>query len=303
MVDSERKLRDVIFIGCVGTTIYALFVLIKNGVLAGSERIYIGEMYDPNDLAYFMVSFLPFGFLFLSRGNALYRRILSIAMLVMSPIVILSTQSRGGFIAMCFVSIWLMASKSLTVKRGYKMIAIVLILIGLIVVLPDMNLSHLSSITQLETDYNMFDETGRLAIWREGISLMISYPFTGVGVNCFQEAIGRYRAEQNLQETWQTSHNSLIQIGTETGIIGLCLYLIITIKAFNIFNRARKFRFLDGLASIGEMAKIGFLGNFIGSMFLSQAYSIYWIFYLALSSCIQGLIENSRQNSPYDHLD
>ena len=62
------------------------------------------------------------------------------------------------------------------------------------------------------------------------------------------------------------------------------------------FNRART-KGRGDLQRIGEMALIGFAGHFASSMFLTQAYSFYWAFYIGLSAVLIHLAEN-MENGP-----
>jgi O-antigen ligase len=153
--------------------------------------------------------------------------------------------------------------------------------------------------TQIGGDYNVWDETGRLEVWMNGMRFMLSDPLTGVGVSCFGEAIGQDRAKRGLQEMWQAPHNSLVQIGAETGIIGLVIFVLININVFKICGRVRNISGKQELAIIGTIIQIGFVGHFTASMFLSQAYSGIWVLFVALSATIleMGRTRNNQQHS------
>ena len=141
--------------------------------------------------------------------------------------------------------------------------------------------SRYSTILNPEGDYNYFDETGRLAIWERGIDLMASNPVTGVGVGCFDEAIGEERKAAGLLPKWQAAHNAFIQIGAETGILGLVLFTAMILNALIGFARVKKAAAVD-LIRIAEMGFIGLIGQVASITFLSQAYSPYWVFYMVL---------------------
>lgn len=145
-------------------------------------------------------------------------------------------------------------------------------------------------------DYNVQDEEGRLAIWSTGLKVMLTNPITGVGVGCFGEAIGREREARGAESrVWQTAHNSAVQIGTETGVIGFILFLLLSFNVLRIINRGTEIVVSKDLVRLCEMGFAGFLGLFISGMFLSQAYSIYWAFYVAFSAVVSQLL--SRQQT------
>jgi len=142
----------------------------------------------------------------------------------------------------------------------------------------------------VKQDYNVYDETGRIAIWTIGMRNMLANPLTGVGVGCFPESVGRDRVRRGAESLrWQTAHNSVVQIGTETGILGMALFLLMSLNVFRIFYRVRKGTYSDKLIRVAEVGRVGFLGLFAAGFFLSQAYSFYWAFYIVLSATVNQL--------------
>ena len=285
MVDTVRKLERVLLVGCFGTGFYA-YMAIMQGILKG-QRLTFGRMFDPNDLAFFSLSFLPFNFLFISKENQLHHRIFAIFSVLSSILVILMSGSRGGFIAFLAVVIFLFVKKSTSIKSWHKIILMVLgiTIIGSNLILVDF--SRYKTITNLDSDYNFTSETGRIRVWKEALSFMIANPLTGVGVDCFPEALGTKRSQDGSKPRWQTTHNSFLLIGAETGLIGFVLFVLMNFNSFRIFWHAEQKGISEKMLKIGEMAKIGFVGHLICIMFLSQTYSFYWIFYIALSCVLQ----------------
>lgn len=284
IVSDEEKLTILLWLACFAVGLYSLVALYQ-GRMVGSSRLLFGEMFDPNDLAFFVLSFLPFNFLFVSKNNRWWKRIVSLTNIGAGVLLILMSGSRGGFVGLGLVVFMLFFAPAVTLKWSHKII-ISLSIIGVVVFGNSViNFYRLETIMQIGQDYNVQDETGRLAIWKKGVWLMFSNPLTGVGVACFEEAIGRDRLRRGIQEIWQSPHNSLVQIGAETGIIGLILFVLLSYRAFKIYGKTKN-NSHEPLAKIKEVAKIGFVGHFVAAMFLSQAYSMYWVFYIVLSSFV-----------------
>jgi O-antigen ligase len=248
-------------------------------------------MFDPNDLAFFILSFLPFNLIFLSKDNALLKRFICTGNFVICILLIFMTASRGGVVAFCVVALMMLLTRTHTIRLMYKVLFVSLILITISQNIVPINFERLRSITKLDEDYNLKSDTGRMEVWKVGIKIMLSHPLTGVGVGCFNEAIGTDREERSLQPVWQTAHNSLIQIGAETGVIGFLLFALMSFKAFRIFGQTRKKVQSEELIKISEMARVGFVGHFVAAMFLSQAYSIYWAFYIVLSAVVDRFLK------------
>lgn len=287
IVNDEEKLKILLWLACVAVGLYALVALYQ-GRIMGSGRLVFGEMFDPNDLAFLALSFLPFNFLFISKDNPWWKKIISLTNIGSGVLLILMSGSRGGLIGLGLVMLISFFARTSTFKWSYKLI-IVLSIFGVIVFGGTVvNFGRLETIREIGQDYNVYDETGRLAIWKKGVWLMLSNPLTGVGVSCFEEAIGRDRLRRGIQEIWQSAHNSLVQIGAETGILGLILFVLLSYRAFKIYGKTKNIRH-EPLVKIKEIAKIGFIGHFVAAMFLSQAYSVYWVFYIGLSAVILRL--------------
>lgn len=286
LVDSSRKLSCVLFVACLGSGLYSVFS-IKTGTLVYGRLIF-GEMFDPNDLAFFALSFLPFNLLFISKYNPLWKRCTCLACFAVGAMLILLTGSRGGLLALGVVGLLLLLRKTRTITLPLKVITVVLTLA--ILSMSTINVERYATIFSLKEDYNVQGEEGRLALWSIGLKAMLNNPLTGVGVMCFGNAIGLDRtARGTASQAWLTAHNSAVQIGTETGVIGLLLYLWISFNVLRIFIKVSKESVSDDLAKISEMGFAGFTGLFVSGMFLSQAYSINWAFYLAFSAVVNQL--------------
>jgi len=125
---------------------------------------------------------------------------------------------------------------------------------------------------------------------------MLERPITGTGVETFYMAVGKDRERRNLpSQAWQAAHNMAVQIGTETGVIGLALFLLMSVNVFRIFFKVRAKSSSETLVRISEMGNAGFLGLFISGMFLSQAYSLYWAFYIVLSAAVNRVFLNEMR--------
>lgn len=289
IVDSTQKVRLIILMFCVGITIYASYILLSGSYL--DNRISYGSMFDSNDIAYVIVSFLPFNFLFISKDNKFYIRVAAIVNMLVCVLVILKTGSRGGVLALSLVAAVLLFTKSTVLSFSIWKKVFIGVSAIIIMQFVDFNSERLRTIFSLENDYNLTEETGRVAIWKTGIQLMLTHPFSGVGMDRFPEVVALDREKRGLPPKWQAVHNSLIQIGAETGLFGFLVFSLLCFNVFKISNQIVKGTQLPDLAMISEVAKLGFLGQFVSSMFISQAYSAYFAFFIALSAVLKRMHE------------
>ena len=214
-VDSIKKLKSIIFTICSCTLFYSIFSLAMGSFAYG--RFSFGTMYDPNDLAYFLVSLFPLSIFYIVHDEGFSKKIFAIMTIGVSIVTILLTGSRGGLLGLIAVFILFFFTKLGGIKWTYK----ILLFIALILIFTSysnkINMERYMSLTKIGSDYNVTAESGRLEIWEKGIQLILLNPITGVGVNCFPMAIGYEREAEGEIPRWQAAHNSYIQIAAETG--------------------------------------------------------------------------------------
>jgi O-antigen ligase len=302
LVNSSKKLISILFMNCLGVAIYGIFIL-KSGKISIEGRIAFGNMFDPNDIAYFLINFISFNLLFIPKYNGGVKRLIAVFNIVISLIVILKTGSRGGVIALLSVIIFSLFSKSITIQLSIiKKVIIILIAISSLQFVT-MSSDRYKTLLDMKDDYNVTDQEGRIALWETGLRIIQTHPLTGVGMNRINEGIGRDYYERGLPTAkWMTIHNSLLQIGAETGVFGLFLFCFMSFNVFRITSHIIVKSCSEELIKIAEMTRVGFLGHFVSSMFLSQAYSFYWIFYISLSTVLIHLLNNELILDPNNEL-
>jgi len=291
-IDTVKKLKTMLFAACCSALFYSASSLTMSEPI--SDRFSYGSMYDPNDLAYMLVSMLPFSIYYVIENNGLIKRIFAIATLSVSLITILLTGSRGGFLGLMTILMLLFFTNVSGIKRLQK-ISLVIIAIALFATFGhSINMERYKALTEISSDYNVTDEEGRLSLWKKGIYLAISHPFTGVGVYCMPIAIGEMRAAQGEGSAkWQTAHNSFVEIAAETGLIGFFLFSSMVIGTFKKFSLYRKVQITSPDAkefqSIASALQVAFIGSLVAAFFLSQAYSIIFGLFFALSAVMKNI--------------
>lgn len=287
VIDTVHKLRTLFFVCCLGCGVFCFFALsMYNG-----NRLAMGSMFDPNDICFFVVSFLPLNLLFTSKDNSILIRLIFLSIFISGVLVVFLSGSRGGLLALLVIGFFFVI-KTKTIKFSHKMLMIIFILI--VLAFSPIKYDRFSTMLNLEGDYNVTSETGRLAIWETGVELMMKNPLTGVGVNSFNRAFGYSQAAKGSSNLkWKAAHNSVIQIGTETGFIGLFLFIMMNMNVLKIFNKVLKETTDQKLLEIVSLGKVGFIGMFVSSMFVTFGYSIFFVFYFAFSAVVSNLIEEN----------
>jgi probable O-glycosylation ligase (exosortase A-associated) len=283
-VGAVRGVRDVERLAAtylVAACAYAGVVIARFDLGSGPDwrlgRLYY---YDANDLATFLVTALPFGLYVLHNARRASVRALTVVALLLLMVAFVRTGSRGGFIALGAVAVFIVTRYSAIPLR--RRVAATILVAGVVVATAsDQYWEQMGTITS-DADYNRTDERGRMQIWRRGIDYMWQYPLLGVGPNNFPAAEGMLspfaqRQQFGLGVRWSAAHNSYIQIGAELGVIGLGLFIGVLVNAFVALRRSKPRDAIAGprdrrtqLAQVLSASLIGFV---VGACFLSLAYS------------------------------
>ena len=292
-VQSKERLKKVLFVVSIAVLFLATMSLMHGGVHGG--RFFPGTMYDPNDLAYFLVSFLPIFFVFLRKYEPLVNKIMSTTGILLSIAVVLLSGSRGGLLGLGVVLFFILFSKIVVERTAVKVFLSFSAVVIISMHADQINVERFQSITALSSDYNLTSESGRLAIWKRGFRLVISNPVTGVGVACFGKAIGEQRDAEGEIPRWQVAHNSFVQVAVETGLIGFVVFSALLFASLKNFRRLSKHKRTEELlteyANIPGICLVGLCGTMMGAFFLTQGYSLIFTFYFAVSAVLRNLFE------------
>lgn len=278
------------------TLIATLFVLVLTALtqgfaafISGSGRISAGESYDTNDLAYLLVTVLPLAIAFMMRSATVRKRLVWIGVCGFLLLIIMLTQSRGGFLGLVGVAGFLVfrplaiASPERVRKRSLGLAGrlAVIALAGVVVwvALPSAAKNRLLTVFSLGSDYNTDAtlETGRMQIWKRNVHATIKRPI-GFGLNTFGVV------DMRTGGKFKAAHNSLIQVLVELGFLGLFLLLRAYWLAWRTLGQAR--RDDPDAVIFCHALRASLIGNFISGFFLSQAYSsLLWTLFAVIALC------------------
>jgi O-antigen ligase len=296
---SARSIRDVERLAgayLAGAVIYAAVVITRFDLGSGDAwrlgRLYY---YDANDFATFMVSAIPFGVHVLHAGRSLAARAFGGVGLVVLTLGFVWSGSRGGFIALAAVVVFILARYS-SIPLRWRLSATALVAIVLFATASDHYWQQMGTITS-QDDYNRTEETGRMQIWSRGIGYMMASPVLGVGPGNFQAAEGTLspqavRQQYGIGVRWNAAHNSFVQAGAELGVPGLIMFIGVIASAFASLRRsgpleAARDEWGQPRAPLTPALTGSLLGFVVGAFFLSLAYSEMLYTLVALASALR----------------
>ncbi|HSL20197.1 MAG TPA: O-antigen ligase family protein [Vicinamibacterales bacterium] len=280
-----RDVRDVerlAFAYFGAAAMYASVVVSRFDVGAGADwRLGHLYYYDANDFATFAVTALPFGIYFLQASERALVRLFSAAALAVLTLGFVYSGSRGGFLALLAVAVFVVARYTVIPLR-WRVSATMLVAVVLLAAASDQYWRQMGTIFS-DADYNRTGETGRLQIWERGLGYMMAHPVLGVGPDNFPVAEGTLspfasRQQYGIGVRWSAAHNSFIQVGAELGFPGLLLFVALLASAFAALRRTRRRQLsrADGERDAHDLTQAvtaSLIGFVVGAFFLSLAYS------------------------------
>jgi len=290
-VNTLEKFKRFVAVLMFSGIIFSFFGLVQGSFHEGRYTTR-GDMFDSNDVAYIAISLFPFGMSVLLGSYRIPSKIMALLGLLLSVLLTLYTGSRGGFVGLMILVFLLLFLSIQRVKKSHKVLVIMLLIAVAIINVDKINIERYQTMGELNQDYNLTDEYGRKQIWKRGLELFFENPITGVGVNGFGEALGKMRERENLpSQTWQTAHNSYLLVMVETGIFGVIVFIYLIGKCVKTFNKFRKRRdpsVEKNFSTMSGILLIGFIAQLIIAFFLSQAYSMIFTLYFAISAALNG---------------
>ncbi len=230
----------------------------------GPDGTFIG---DNNAIALALIMAIPLMvFLHQQSENKWVKRGMLAAMLL-STLAALGSYSRGGFLAIAamLLFMWLKSSKKLTLGA-----LLVLVMPMLLMFMPDRWANRMDSIDNYEFDSSA---QGRLNAWRMTYNLAKDR-FFGGGFEIYeQSSFALYAPNPN---DVHAAHSNYFQVMGEHGFVGLALYLALGYLSWRcaawIIRHAAElpeYRWAGALAVMIQTSMVGFM---VGGAFLSLAY-------------------------------
>jgi len=236
---------------------------------------------DNNHFAMIIIMILP---LLLYLYHYTSRKLIRwgfMSVLIVTTLAVVSTNSRGGLMAMMAVALWIvMMSKRKTV--GIVLICLVSIMI--VQLAPDSWTSRMDTINQASDDASFM---GRVTAWKRASAIAVEYPVFGGGFHAGQapSLFEQFRHKPGLLGFIETpdiyypaaSHSIYFEVMGDLGFFGLALFLMLIGNAFITRREIKKLvseqnEDLTWASDLSDMLAGSLIVYIIGGALLSAAY-------------------------------
>lgn len=140
-----------------------------------------------------------------------------------------------------------------------------------------------------EEQKNRFETIGedgtsrqRILYMENGIKMIENNPFLGVGYFNFAPYYEKYFPHDVILGRAELPHNIFIQVGTDTGFVGLSIFLALLILAFNIARSFKAEGCEQNQSMIGKCANLSLIGFIVAGQFVTVTYYPFLWIHLAL---------------------
>lgn len=249
----------------------------------------LGFLNDPNDLAQYILSFLPLLWL----NWQAKRRVRNFALVLVPATVLLTgiflTHSRGAIIALVIVTVFALKE---TIGITWSMI-----LAGCVfLVTTVLNFSG-------GRDVSFQAGSSRVEAWGSGIAMLVSHPLFGVGYNQFYE----------FNDI--AAHNTFIHCAAELGLFGYFFWMALVVFSMSDLGSMASAPLESSTAGIGKteassntadteenelkirrwatLVRLGFVGYLVAAVFLSRSYAMTLFLLLGMASALRMIAVKS----------
>lgn len=196
-----------------------------------------------------------------ARGRALW---LGTALLM--AFAVLRTGAKGPFVGLVagIVALLVLKGRKALVPGATVLAVLILLLLALAGGSPLRTACELFGVDASEAAGPAASNTQRLFMWWAGWRISAGHLMTGVGLHGVDSVYPAFRHPLALEPNQWHLHNNFVQLGVETGLIGLAAFLWVFVRAFqSAWKRLRTAQngFDQGLAAGVLAALAGFLAS------------------------------------------
>jgi len=192
------------------------------------------EDLNPNGFANALAFVFPIAYLLATRTKNKMLKILGLFTVLWCPIGVILTYSREGVIAL------LSGVGALVFFEKKKSRLILAVLILAVLIIPHLSEKYIGRVKSIQEYQEDISAMGRVATNHAALNMLKKYPFFGVGAGNYNDVFINFVPEEELKwvEPGKSVHNVILQAASETGFIGLTIFLLLLLRGFkNTFRK------------------------------------------------------------------
>jgi putative inorganic carbon (HCO3(-)) transporter len=284
VMQSEKRIRALVLVATLSIAYFG----IKGGVYTigkGGGGMVLGPdggfISGNTEIATALVVTLPLmRWLQLQTQRRWLKHAATISM-VLIGVSVLGSQSRGGFLALAAMSLFLLMKSRAKVVLG---VTLAVVAAGMFAFMPDSWHSRMGTIDDYQEDNSA---QGRIFAWRFATRVAVDRPLGGGGFEMWERQTYRDYFPEGVELRVLAPHSIWFQTLGEHGFVGFGLFVMFWILTWRtgtrIIKLCRKHAELTWARDLAAMIQAGLMGYFVGGSFLGLAY---WDFPYVLAAVL-----------------
>jgi putative inorganic carbon (hco3(-)) transporter len=204
---------------------------------------------------------------------------------------VLGASSRGSQVALAFQGTWIAIQRKLRVSI---VIGVVLLAGVGYVLLPAAEKARFKDIGKDSTSVQ------RLDYWKAGLKMIESHPILGVGYFNFAPIYAAHDRAHLWHGKAQLPHNIFIQVGTDSGLIGLAIFMALIYRNLKVARNIRRAcakdpELLAFAPAVARGLTITTWGFVIAGQFNTVAYYPFFWMNLALTVSLASIVKKTAE--------
>jgi len=284
-----RRAAMVLAVAIFTLSVFCLhFGTMETGRLFMANR---SRFANPNEMAQAMLMGIPFWLAMCKRWSSLPGKVLAGAVMLVMVYIIAKTGSRGALISFAALYLVILYHSS-AIGRAGLMLAGSLAMCAALAFLPSTLKERYKTLfaeDKPEAEANTTDDrllvsavtstASREHLLRQSLILTARHPIFGVGVGQFPTAENTLAISQGKRKgSWLGTHNSYMQMASETGVIGAFLFISVFFLSMktthSIYRATRDHPELKAIATQAEALFLSLLCLAITDLSIHAAYTM-----------------------------
>jgi probable O-glycosylation ligase (exosortase A-associated) len=238
-----------------------------------------GFFQNSGELAIQMLVFWPIAWAFAGflkpRVSKLWYRIL-LLMPITAVMVILGSSSRGGQLALI---VQLIVMNYRAIFKPKIIVSLMLSLFLIWTLLPQEQKDRFTTMGEDKTSAQ------RILYWENGVEMIKDHPVLGVGYFNFIPYYQLYYPDDVLFNRPELPHNIFIQVGTDAGLVGLSIFLLIIFVVYRVPQRKVICGSCERAGLIIKCTRLSLIGYVVAGQFVTVAYYPFLWIHASLVVC------------------
>lgn len=237
VVVKRYRIHAFVLVMCLGLGFHGLIDGLKFFSSGGSHLVRGFKKFgDNNHFAVMLVMAVPLLLYMTSYSKSRWLRLATLAVAIITIAAVIGTRSRGGFVAMVAVGLWLVLTSR---KRLPALTVFIAGIIFVVAIAPESWTQRMETIQEAEQDSSFMS---RVEAWQVSSAIALHNPLTGGGFHAVatQSVWGQFRGQKGLlgfidsglnSAIFRAAHSVYFEVMGDMGFSGFIIFMALLLNA------------------------------------------------------------------------